>query len=99
MTTCLEGVSVAIGNPALWLALYLTGLHFRGKLVTSVSKNSSFDQCQIVRGTVWLISIVKSAPSNVSCLCNLGSNTLQNLRDKIAWVLTKLHGLLKVLLF
>ena len=27
-----EGVPVTIGNPAFWLALYLTGVHFRAEL-------------------------------------------------------------------
>ena len=36
---------------------------------------------------------------NVSGLCNLGPETLQRPRDKIAWVSATLHGWLKVLLF
>ena len=38
-------------------------------------------------------------PFNVSGLCNLGTDTLQKPRDKIAWVSATLHGWLKALLF
>ena len=38
-------------------------------------------------------------PFNVSGLYNLGTDTLQKPRDKIAWVSATLHGWLKALLF
>ena len=46
-----EVVYVTIGNLAFYLALYLTGVQFRGKLdhilVTWVSKKSSVDQSEL----------------------------------------------------
>ena len=46
-----EIVYVTIGNPTFYLALYLTGVHFRGRLqhvlVTWVSKKSSVDQSKL----------------------------------------------------
>ena len=54
---------MTIGNPAFCLALYLTGVHFRGKLhhlgqvgeqknQVSTNQNSKSNWCQIVRGTI-----------------------------------------------
>ena len=46
-----EVVYVTIGNPAFYLALYLTGVHFRSKLqhvlVTWVSKKSNVEQSEL----------------------------------------------------
>ena len=46
----IEVVYATIGNPAFCLALYLTGVHFRGEyslLVTWVSKKSGVDQSKL----------------------------------------------------
>ena len=48
-----EVLYVTIGNPAFYIALYLTGVHFRGKLqhvlVTWVSKKSIVDQSELAK--------------------------------------------------
>ena len=48
--------------------------------------------------TFKIFQTVPPAPFNVSGLCNLGSDTLREPVDKIAWVSATLHGWLKVLL-
>ena len=46
--TISEVVYVTIGNPAICLALYLTGVHFRDELqYVTVSKKSSVDQSEV----------------------------------------------------
>ena len=46
-----EVLYVTTGNPAFYIALYLIGVHFRGKLqhvlVTWVSKKSTVDQSKL----------------------------------------------------
>ena len=46
-----------------------------------------------------LIKPGSGVPLNVSCLYNLGSDTLWKPQVKIAWVSAVLHGWLKVLVF
>ena len=45
----IEGASVRIGNPAFFLALYLTGVHFRGKLQHVGDVSEQIFKCRPIR--------------------------------------------------
>ena len=44
-----EGVSVTIGNPAFFIALYLTGVHFRGELQHICDVSEQKIKCRPIR--------------------------------------------------
>ena len=44
-----EGVSVTIGNPAFFIALYLTGVHFRGELQHICDVSEKKIKCRPIR--------------------------------------------------
>ena len=68
-----EGVSVTIGNLAFCLALYLTGVHFRGELQHVGYVSEQKFKCQPIR-TREIGGVYKK--SNKSCLYKKRVNSL-----------------------